>query len=135
MRYSLVEVERFPKTLEPGRLYWSKEFEISAHLCACGCGDVIYLPIGPVDYTITLHPGGPTLRPSVGNWNVCNAHYLITNGEVQWAARWTPEQIAAGRAAEDARRAAYYATSPETLLHKLLRYVRAFLQFIGILRR
>lgn len=132
MRYSLVEVERFPDRIEPGKLYWSKEFEISAHLCACGCGDVVYLPVGPVDYSITLDPNGPTLRPSVGNWNVCNAHYLITNGAVQWAGKWTPEQISAARAREDALRAAHYAPPPETLPRKLLRYARVVLRLIGI---
>jgi hypothetical protein len=128
MRYSLVEVERFPKPLEPGTLYWSKEFEVSAHLCACGCRDVIYLPVGPVDYSITLDRDGPTLRPSVGNWNVCNAHYFITNGSVQWAKQWTKEQISSSRSEEDARRAAYYALRPDSLLRRLLRYARALVR-------
>ena len=135
MRYSLVEVQRFPETLESGKLYWSKEFEISAHLCACGCGDVIYLPVGPVDYSIALDRDGPTLRPSVGNWNVCNAHYFITNGAVQWAGKWSAEQISAGRAREDARRVVYYAPLPESLRRKLLRYARTVLRLIGVGRR
>ena len=109
MRYILEQVDRLPRPLLPGRLYWSKEFGMSGHLCACGCGDSIYLPVGPVDYSITAGPEGPTLRPSVGNWNVCDAHYLITAGEVVWAGKWSPEKIAAGRASEDARRATYYA--------------------------
>ncbi|SRR6266568_5450239 len=132
MRYSLVEVGRFPDTFEPGKLYWSKEFEISAHLCACGCADVIYLPVGTVDYSITVDRDGPTLRPSVGNWNVCNAHYFITNGAVQWAGKWTAEQISAARAHEDSLRAAYYAPPPETLPRRLRRYARALLRLIGI---
>jgi hypothetical protein len=81
---------------------------MSAHRCACGCGDVIYLPIGPADYSLVVGSSGPTLRPSVGNWNICDAHYFITNGEVKWAPKWTQAQIAAGRRAEDERRAAYY---------------------------
>lgn len=100
MKFSLVEVDRFPDTLGKEKLYWSKEFKITAHLCACGCGDVIYLPIGPTDYSIAVHDQGPTLRPSIGNWNVCNAHYFITNGEVQWARKWTSQQIAVARAQE-----------------------------------
>jgi hypothetical protein len=135
MKYRLVEVERFPETIGPGKLYWSKEFEISAHLCACGCGDVIYLPVGPVDYSISADADGPTLRPSVGNWNVCNAHYLITNGTVRWAAKWTAEQIAEGRALEDACRAAYYAQSPVTPHGRVLRWLRAVLGLIGLGRR
>lgn len=135
MKFSLVEVDRFPDTFQAGKLYWSEEFEISAHLCACGCGDVIYLPVGPVDYTITIHEKGPTLRPSVGNWNVCNAHYLITNGEVQWAAKWTSDQIAIGRAKEDARREAYYAPQPLSAVQMLIGWARSLLRFLGIGRR
>lgn len=135
MKFSLVEVDRFPDTFQPGKLYWSKEFEISAHLCACGCGDVIYLPVGPVDYSITIHEKGPTLRPSVGNWNVCDAHYFITKGEVQWTEKWTPEQIAIGRAQEDARRDAYYATPPRSAVQILIDWGHRLLRFLGIGRR
>lgn len=131
MRYQLVRVEELPEALDPGVLYWSEEFEISAHLCACGCRDVIYLPIGPVDYSISLEDSrGPTLRPSVGNWNVCNAHYWITAGEVAWAGEWSPERIAAGRAFEDARRAAYYAQA-ENWWRRLFDRIRSWLRGIG----
>lgn len=109
MRYELVEVERFPAVIEPGILYWSREFKMCAHNCACGCGDVIQLPVDELNYRITEEAGGVTLRPSVGNWNICDAHYLITRGGVEWARQWSPEQIAAGRKAEDARREAFYA--------------------------
>lgn len=131
MRYRLVEVEELPDTLEPGALYWSREYEISAHLCACGCGDVIYLPVGPVDYSISMDPSGPTLSPSVGNWNVCNAHYWITCGEVAWASQWSPGHIAASRAREDARRAAYYDWR-EAWWRRLVNRLRAWLRGIGI---
>jgi Family of unknown function (DUF6527) len=129
MKFSLVEVERFPDSLEPGRLYWSKEFGMSAHLCACGCGDVIYLPIGPVDYSIVVSNSGPTLRPSVGNWNVCDAHYFITNGQVEWAPKWTPEQIALGRDQEDKRREAYYASPKRSFLKTIMQWIRQLLGF------
>jgi|ERR1019366_2798783 hypothetical protein len=129
MKFSLVEVERFPDSLMPERLYWSREFGMSAHLCACGCGDVIYLPIGPVDYSIVVTNSGPTLRPSVGNWNVCDAHYFITNGQVEWAPKWTPEQIALGRAQEDKRREAYYASPKRSFLQTLIQWIRQLLGF------
>jgi len=131
MRYRLVEVEELPEVLEPGTLYWSEEYEISAHLCACGCGDVIYLPVGPVDYSISMAPSGPTLSPSVGNWNVCNAHYWITRGEVVWASQWSPQRIAASRAIEDARRVAYYGR-PENWWRRFSKRLRAWLRQIGI---
>ena len=126
MTYVLKEVLRLPKVPETGLLYWSREYEISAHVCACGCGDIIYLPVDPLNYTITSSSRGVTLRPSVGNWDVCDAHYLITNGEVQWAGKWTPEQIARGRAREDARREAHYAP-PRSVLGRLVdRILRLF---------
>lgn len=109
MKYQLVDVERFPKALEPGVLYWSQEFETSAHLCACGCGDVIKLPIDALNFKITQGSKGFTLRPSVGNWGICNAHYFITNGQVEWLAQMSPAAIKAGRTAEDARRKTFYA--------------------------
>ena len=109
MRYELVEVERFPANAESGILYWSREFKMCAHRCACGCGDVIQLPVDDLNYRITQGPSGVTLRPSVGNWNICDGHYYITDGDVEWMPQWSSAQIAAGRAAEDARREAYYA--------------------------
>ena len=108
MRYELVNVERFPKVVEPGKFYWSQEFEMSAHQCACGCGDVIQLPIDALNFKITHGARGFTLRPSVGNWGVCDSHYFITNSAVEWLAKLSPAAIAAGRRSEDARREAYY---------------------------
>lgn len=131
MRYRLVEVEELPEALESGALYWSREYDISAHLCACGCGDVIYLPIGPVDYSISVDANGPTLTPSVGNWDVCNAHYWIASGKVEWANQWSPQQIAAGRAREDARRAAFY-NQRESWWRRLLKGLGSWLGRIGI---
>jgi len=131
MRYRLVEVEELPESLEAGALYWSREYEISAHLCACGCGDVIHLPVGPVDYSISIDPLGPTLSPSVGNWNVCNAHYWITRGEIAWASQWSPQHIVASRALEDARRTAYY-DRPEGWWRRRVDRLRAWLRRIRI---
>lgn len=105
----MIEVERFPADPELGLLYWSREFKMCAHRCACGCGDVIQLPVDELNYRIIQSSSGVTLRPSVGNWNICDAHYYITTGDVEWLPRWSPEQIAAGRAAEDARREAHFA--------------------------
>ncbi|GAN94649.1 hypothetical protein Gbth_076_041 [Gluconobacter thailandicus F149-1 = NBRC 100600] len=106
--YRLANVERFPKVIESGILYWSQEYEMSAHRCACGCGDVIQLPVDELNFRITQDSQGVTLRPSVGNWGVCDAHYYITNGRVEWLEQMSPAAIAAGRQAEDDRRKNYY---------------------------
>jgi hypothetical protein len=109
MRIRLERVHYMPKRLEPGVLYMSEEFGTAAHLCACGCGAKIRTPLGPTEWNIEETSAGPTLRPSVGNWQqACQSHYWIWEGEIRWADRWTPEQILAGRRREEQVRKAYY---------------------------
>ena len=104
----LEAVHYMPKVLTPGILYYSAEFDSAAHICACGCGSKIRTPIGPTEWSIKNTPEGPTLRPSVGNWQKpCKSHYLITNGKIQWASRWSNDQIIQGRSEEQARRKTY----------------------------
>lgn len=113
MRIRLERVRAMPAQLEPGVLYVSEEFETAAHLCACGCGSKVRTPLGPMEWIFTDHPDGPSLDPSVGNWQrSCLAHYWINRGEIEWSTQWTPQQIAAGRAAEIRRRDAHYSSLP-----------------------
>jgi len=111
-RISRFEVERvhfMPKELRSGILYVSQEFGTAAHLCACGCGSKVRTPLDPTAWSVEETKKGPTLRPSVGNWQKpCRSHYLIIRGEVIWAEKWTPKQIAAGRRQEEARRESHY---------------------------
>lgn len=108
-KIKLQKVYYIPKELEPGVLYVSEEFGAAAHLCACGCGAKIRTPLGPTEWTFYDTPAGPTLRPSVGNWQQpCKSHYLINKGQIIWAAEWSDDEIKAGRAAEELRRKAYY---------------------------
>ncbi len=108
-RIALQRVEYMPKQLEPGILYVSEKFGAVAHLCACGCGEKIRTPLGPTEWAFTESAAGPSLWPSVGNWQkACQSHYIIDGGEIIWCGRWTPEQIMAGRLAEKSRRKAYY---------------------------
>jgi len=107
MRTQLVRF--MPATLEPGVLYVSNEFGIAAHLCACGCGAKIRTPLSPTDWQFDNTDAGPTLYPSIGNWQQqCQSHYFITAGEVIWMEQWTPEQIAAGRRGEERRNQRYF---------------------------
>jgi hypothetical protein len=102
-------VQCIPKELKPGILYVSEEFGTAAHLCACGCGSKVRTPLGETDWKLEEGPQGPTLRPSVGNWQIaCQSHYWIFQGEILWAESWTPEQIADGRRAEQERARVYY---------------------------
>ncbi len=109
MRIKLHRVHFMPKELKPGVLYVSEEFGTAAHLCACGCGAKIRTPLGPTEWSLEETDRGPTLRPSVGNWQqVCQSHYWIYQGKIKWAEKCSPEQIAAGRRNEEKRRRAYY---------------------------
>ncbi len=109
MRIELERVRYMPRELLQGVLYVSEEFGTAAHLCACGCGSKIRTPLGDTEWSIKETPAGPSLSPSVGNWQqACQSHYFIERGEVVWAPKWTAKQIAAGRAGEQERRRAYY---------------------------
>jgi hypothetical protein len=100
-----------PKKLEPGVLYVSEEFGAVAHLCPCGCGSKIRTPLGPTEWSLKVTRMGPSLFPSIGNWQLpCKSHYWIKHGKIIWASSWTPEQIATGRHNEEERRHAYYGT-------------------------
>lgn len=109
MKIELQRVHYMPKELQPGVLYVSEEFCTAAHLCACGCGSKIRTPLGPTEWALEETDDGPTLRPSIGNWQqACQSHYWIYQGEIFWSDKWTPEQIAVGRRKEEKRRHAYY---------------------------
>lgn len=109
-RLVLRNVHYMPKILEAGILYVSEEFHTAAHLCACGCNAKIRTPLGPAEWTLKVTPKGPSLWPSVGNWQrACRSHYVIDCGTIIWCDQWTPEQIAEGRQFEQFHRIAHYA--------------------------
>ena len=109
MRIELQRVQFMPADLKPGVLYASEEFGVAVHLCACGCGSKIRTPLGPTEWTLEVTDDEPTLDPSIGNWQqACQSHYWIYEGEIVWAKKWTPEQIARGRRGEAKRRRDYY---------------------------
>lgn len=111
MKFELQRVEFMPKTLEPGVLYYASDYGTAAHLCACGCGSKIRTPIDTTEWAIEEDEEGPTLFPSIGNWQKpCRSHYLITNGEVIWCGAWTEEEIQQGRRLEHERRLDYITT-------------------------
>lgn len=129
MRIKLERVHYMPKELEPGVLYVSEEFGAAAHLCACGCGAKVRTPLGPTEWSFEETACGPSLSPSVGNWQqACQSHYWIDRGEIRWAGKWTPEQIESGRRGEEARRRAYFEALDRQrggLLHRIWRWMKA----------
>lgn len=108
MKIRLQRVHYIPKVLEPGVLYVSEEFGAAAHLCPCGCGLKVRTPLGPTDWTLEETENGPTIYPSIGNWQFrCQSHYLITDGEVVLCKKWTSEQISFGYDADEKRAREY----------------------------
>lgn len=107
--FRLEEVEFMPAKLEPGILYASQKYRTAAHLCACGCGEKVRTQLGPLGWRLTNGRTGPTLFPSIGNWQKpCRSHYFIRNGRVLWQSDWTDEEVLEGRRAEELQRDAYF---------------------------
>lgn len=108
-RFRLERVHYMPKVLLPGVLYASEEFGAAAHLCACGCGAKIRTPLGPTEWRLDESSEGPSLSPSIGNWQQqCRSHYWIWKGQVEWHGDWTEAQVRAGRRQEQQRLKAYF---------------------------
>lgn len=108
-RLTLERVEFMPKQLTPGVLYVSEQYGAVAHLCACGCGKKIRTPLGPTSWSLVEGLNGPTLSPSVGNWQQeCKSHYIIEDGDVVECGRWTDEEIISGRMREQASAKEYF---------------------------
>ncbi len=80
-----LECEFIPDALEPGVLYISCRYETAIHLCACGCGREVVMPLSL--WSLTENQNDEvTLSPSIGNWGFpCKSHYWIINNGVVWA--------------------------------------------------
>ena len=123
-RIELQRVNYIPTNLTPGILYVAEEYGAVAHLCACGCGDIVRTPLGPTEWILIVDDGGATLSPSIGNWQqACQSHYWIKNGEIIEARKWTPEEVAMGRQAEELRREEFYSRQKPQRAHWFLRVV------------
>lgn len=82
----LKRVEYMPAIYEPGIFYYSERFGGFGHLCPCGCGNKIYIPVSEEgsgdNWKIIIRDEKVTLEPSL--LNPCKAHYFIRDGEVIW---------------------------------------------------
>jgi hypothetical protein len=109
VQIKLQRVEYMPKELQTGLLYVAEQFGVAVHVCACGCESKVRTPLGPTDWALEETDSGPTLYPSIGNWQLpCQSHYWIERGEIVWSEKWTREQIEASRRRQEARARAYY---------------------------
>src|ERR1700676_5046900 len=126
-RFILQRVQYMPGTLEPGILYVAEQYGTAAHLCACGCGAKIRTPLGPDEWSFAEMATGPSLSPSVVNWQQADqAHKWIVGGQVEWAGKWSEKQVAAGRGREEERRRAYYdCLNPPTWWQRFWRWLKS----------
>ncbi len=98
-------VKAFPERLEEGVLYVSVEFATAAHRCFCGCGSEVYTRFSPTDWSMRFDGQTVTINPSIGNWSfACQSHYILANGRVRWADKWSRERIDLGRAIDRERK-------------------------------
>jgi hypothetical protein len=94
-------VDLVPRDLDPAVVYVSFEYTTVAHLCCCGCGKRVVLPLSPAQWEIAFDGETISVWPSVGNWDLdCRSHYVIDRNRVQWAKQWTDDRIDAGRRAD-----------------------------------
>lgn len=83
--FELRIVSRIPENLTPGLLYVCFDCNVVAHLCACGCGEKVILPIDPDFWSVAYDGETVSLRPSIGNYQFrCRSHYWIKNNQVIW---------------------------------------------------
>lgn len=87
-------VEFLPKELAEGILYISLKYNAVGHKCPCGCGNLVFTPLSPVDWQLFYDGMGVTLQPSIGNWSYkCKSHYWIIKNEVHFAQKWSDWKI------------------------------------------
>lgn len=109
-------VEYVPDVLEEGTLYVSMGYATVSHKCCCGCGQEVVTPLSPTDWSLIYDGKTISLDPSIGNWGFdCESHYWIRNGRVHWAPKWSKEDVASGRAADQRRKRHFFNESQSVL--------------------
>ena len=84
--YTFQFVEFMPKTLDEGVLYISMAYATASHMCFCGCGKKVVMPLSPTDWRLTFNGDSVSLDPSVGNWSYpCRSHYILQGNRIIWA--------------------------------------------------
>lgn len=124
-----VYVDSFPKVLDEGVLYISRQFSTACHRCCCGCGTKIVTPLRQTEYRLTDFAGRVSLYPSVGNWNhPCRSHYVIRNGQVLRAGAMDQAEIDEGRARDEAGKRAYYSQRSQSWLTHIRDWIIGWFQ-------
>ncbi len=61
--WTAIWVDDMPPTLDPGTIYISIKYRLTQHLCACGCGTEINLPLSWNQWCIEYNGETITIRP------------------------------------------------------------------------
>jgi len=120
-----------PDKFEQGILYVSAEFQTAGHLCACGCGNKVWTPIKPAEWSFTIDTKGPSLKPSIGNGQLnCKSHYIIRNGKILWLNPITDEDTEFDLAAANFRRKKYYNNlyPKQGIFNKIMNWLKSLLK-------
>ncbi len=115
-------IELAPSELKEGVLYISMIYASVIHKCCCGCGEKVVTPLGPTDWKLTYDGESASLYPSVGNWSLpCQSHYWIRENNIEWAPKWSKEEIEAGRAADRSLKQQHFGakSQPSITGHKI----------------
>lgn len=91
--FDLELVHRVPEVPQSGILYACFDCNVVVHLCACGCGEKVVLPIDPDCWKVEYDGESLSLHPSIGNFQYpCKSHYWIRKNKVVWADTYHPVQ-------------------------------------------
>ena len=83
-----------PESIKEGELYISIKHRLVEHMCACGCGTEISLPLGRSEWKIEYDGETVSLWPSIGNWRLpCKSHYVIQENKTNWCRQWSEKEI------------------------------------------
>lgn len=102
-------VEYIPSVLMPDKIYVSIPFATAAHKCCCGCGNEVVTPLSRTDWRLIFDGQSISLDPSIGNWSFdCKSHYWIRRNSIQWAPKWSSNEIKNGRAYDRLEKKSYF---------------------------
>lgn len=105
-------VTTLPEVLENGVLYVAMDYRTAVHKCCCGCGSEVATTLSPTDWKLIYDGVSVSLFPSIGNWSLdCQSHYWIERNNVEWAGKWTKEEVDAGRAYDRSAKERYFGRS------------------------
>ncbi|WFU32393.1 DUF6527 family protein [Bradyrhizobium brasilense] len=128
-------VELIPSHLADGVLYVSRKYHTASHLCACGCRNKVVTPLNPSGWQLGARQGKSTLYPSIGNWSFpCQSHYWIRNDRIEWAPKWTREEIETGRQRDRLAQRQFFDGKPDVPLRPTI-FQRVLIWLKSIVRK